>query len=180
MIEVERKFRLIPEKIEVVRAYLKNISSDPLSIHQIDSVYLYRMSSFKDFKLGDPVIRIRSVDEKTILTYKKSINKEGDRIEHELTIDSASIADALLKELGFNFVIKVEKDRSEYKFNDITFCLDDVSDLGIFLEIEIVCQSNDEVESAQKKIMKLASQIGFSDLDLETRKYDQLLSDKNI
>ncbi len=178
MIEVERKFRLNSENSARVADYLKVNGGEPDVHRQADKVFLYQVDSFKKFTPGDPVMRLRSMGDTTILTYKRIINAEGDRIEHEVAVDSAATAEAILKELGYLLAVNVEKVRSEYRIGDIAACLDDVVKLGMFLELEVISQSEDEIATAEQRIMSVASEMGLTAADIETKKYDQLLDDK--
>ena len=95
-----------------------------------------------------------------------------------MTVAPASAANGLLKEMGYKPVTIVDKIRSEYKLDELTIAVDVVKDLGTFLEIEIVC-NDEQKEMARKKIMSVAKGLGLSEQDLETRKYDQLVSNLN-
>ncbi len=179
MIEVERKFRPAKEKIDRIVAYLRDHGSAPQVMRQVDKVFLYESDSFKQFKVGDPVIRIRSANNKTTLTYKRALGDGADRIEHELQVDSEKTAEALVYELGYLLATNVEKTRSEYELGALKVCLDDVVGLGMFLEIEAICNSDSEREQAQKEIMQLAGEMGLTESDIETKKYDQLIAESS-
>jgi len=109
MIEVETKYRLSDkQKVTEKLKELGFIGKDP--VHQVDKVFLVNSDSFKTFTPGDPVARIRSVNGVSSLTLKRAINKSGDTIEHEMTVDPASAAEGLLSEMGYKlFVRKVRK-----------------------------------------------------------------------
>ncbi len=178
MMEIERKFRLNEEQAKRVAEYLEAQGVAPAVHQQADKIFLYKMDSFKNFTLGDPVMRLRSMDGKTLLTYKRAVNAAGDRVEHELGIDATETMEKILQELGYMLAIRVEKRRVEYKLGDIAACLDDVSGLGMFLELETICSSEDDIPKAQEKIMALAATMGLSAADIEVKKYDQLLDAK--
>lgn len=175
MIEVELKFRL-EKKTELedklVRAGYKK--SKPL--HQVDRVFLLKSDSLADFTLGDPVTRIRTInDQVTTLTYKRAMNAKGDRIEHEMQVEPAHEAEAMLLEMGYKPVAAVDKLRIEYKRGDITVTIDQVKGLGRFAEVEIVCKKGEE-EKALAKIKSVAKEFGLNENDIEPLKYDQMTS----
>jgi len=98
MIEVESKFRIKDRaEIETKLSSLAYSKSDP--VEQSDKVFLLNSDSFKTFKVGDPVTRIRLVNGVSSLTYKRAINAHGDSIEHEMTVDSIKKYDQLMSEL---------------------------------------------------------------------------------
>lgn len=180
MLEVERKFHLSSEKFSELKIKLQELSGPPTKLHQIDKIFLSRSESFKDFKRGEPVMRLRSVGGSTLLTYKRALTTNGvvDIVEHELLIDSSLVAEALLREIGYHPVVQVEKDRWEYNLAPLTICLDEVRGLGLFLEIEIMCGAEGELSVAQDKIMTMAKELGLDRSALEEKKYDQLMSEK--
>lgn len=175
MIEIERKFRISPKQKTNIENYFKNNGSDLTAIRQIDQVFLLGIGSFDEFKSGMPVMRLRTVNDKTQLTHKRVVNDAGDTLEHELGVESAKIMQEILEEMGYNQVILVDKNRIELKRGELTLVLDKVSRLGDFLEIEIL---SDEVDpsGAEDEILRAAGEFGLTSADVELKKYDQLLS----
>ena len=109
MIEVERKFRLSQEKKDQVFTYLENKSGRASILKQSDTIFLFNTNSFSDYKYGDPLIRIRLVNGVVNLTFKRRVGTDGNMIEHELTVDSASTAEDFVKEIGFLPTVIIEK-----------------------------------------------------------------------
>lgn len=175
MLEIERKFRLNKEKVTLVIDNLKHLSFLQ-TIHQVDKVFLFQCESFKQFKPGDPVMRIRTIDGVVHLAYKRRLGTEGNVVEHEIIVDSEKTAQAILTEIGYTLVTCIEKDRTEYEGDGVTVCLDDVVGLGKFIEIEIMCDSESQVALAEDKIMGVALKLGLDASDIETKKYDQLMN----
>lgn len=177
MIEVERKFRLAQKNIATIKDILKqNSFAEDQSIKQIDSVFLYHMNSFEHFKRGDPTLRIRQTGKEIKITYKRAVGLEGHMIEHEFGIDSPETAEKLFNELGYQLAVTVEKDRIEYHKGEFTVTIDAVKDLGDFLEIEILCNDDNERVTAQDKITELADKLSLSTNEIEPSKYDQLIA----
>ncbi|HYG83609.1 MAG TPA: class IV adenylate cyclase [Verrucomicrobiae bacterium] len=174
MIEIERKFRISPEQKAAIEKYFKNNGSDLVPVHQIDQVFLQGINSFKDFKSGKPVARLRTVDNKTQLTYKRAINDAGDTLEHELGVESADTMQKILEEMGYQQVTLVDKTRIEMKQGRLTLVLDEVARLGSFLEIELLAEQAD-TGGAEEQILQSAAQFGLTAANIEPKKYDQLL-----
>ncbi len=175
MIEVEQKFRVKNHtSIETRLSSLGYKRSD--TVHQADKVFLLNSDNFKTFTPGDPVTRLRTVNGSTTLTFKRAINVEGDSVEHEMTINPASAGEGLLLEMGYKPATNIEKMRTEYKLGEITIALDDVVGLGLFAEVEIVC-SEGQADAARKKVLATADSLGLKAEDIETKKYDQLMSE---
>jgi adenylate cyclase class 2 len=177
MIEVERKFRLTAEQSKQIknRLEVEHGVIDPL--HQVDEVFLPGMDSFATFKMGMPITRIREQQGTAKLAYKRQLNVQGDMLEHELGIESADIMRAILLELGYQSVVRVDKVRKEVKLNNIAIALDKVEGLGSFLEIEVMVDDEKAIVEAEKLVTKTAAQFGLAKSSLESRKYDQLVKD---
>ena len=178
MIEIERKYRLTPAQANAVKKKVQAKGTLYPPIHQVDTIYLKGVRSFMEFTQGMPVVRIRTEDSVSKLTYKRSINKAGDSVEHELSIGNPTEMDQILRAEGYQIVTRVVKDRSEVKSGEYTYALDDVKGLGVFLEIEIIGEDDSQVESASATINTIAATLGLDDSMIETKKYDRLMSDK--
>lgn len=175
MIEVEVKFRIADkERIANKLKELGFIAAEP--VRQSDKVFLVKSDSFETFTPGDPITRIRIVNGVSSMTLKRAINTSGDSVEHEMTVNPASAAEGLLLEMGYKAVADVDKTRTEYRRDDTTVALDEVSKLGEFLEIEIVCNEVEAVK-ARDRVMATANDLGLSEVDIVTKKYDQMMSE---
>lgn len=99
-------------------------------MNQIDTVYLRGLDSFKDFQAGMAVVRLRTEDTTSKLTYKKAINQSGDSIEHEVMVSDARVMDKILRADNYRIVTKLIKNRLEVHDNAVTYALDNVEKLG--------------------------------------------------
>lgn len=176
MIEVERKFRVSPGQKTKLLTRLQDTYGLLEPKHQVDEVYLLGIDSFKDFTQGMPIIRLRTENGITQLTYKRSINDAGDMIEHELTIGSAVTMKRILAEINYRPVVIVDKMRQEVSAEGITRALDSVKGLGNFLEIEVIVSDESHIATAERRIMKAAAEYALTEADLESQKYDKLLA----
>ncbi len=176
MIEIERKFTLTPDKKTDIEEQLRQQFDLPEPVRQVDEVFLQGMDSFATFKRGMPIMRIRSAGDETTLTYKRGINDKGDMVEHELTIGSATTMRAMLNEMDYRLVTKVDKLRTEVKVGELAIALDTVEGLGHFLEVETIQADESNLTGAEQEIMAMAATFGLSEADIETRKYDQMIA----
>jgi adenylate cyclase class 2 len=176
MIEVERKYR-ITDKQEIISKLNKLGYIKLKTVHQKDNIYLKNSKSFTDgFKKDDPIMRIRTIGKTHILTYKRSINDDGDSIEHEMEVNPVNAAIDLLDELGYKIVTNVDKIRTEFKLGNITVAVDEVAKLGSFIEVEILCNKGTE-DITIKRVVEAASNLGLTDQNIEHKKYDRLMSE---
>jgi adenylate cyclase class 2 len=177
MIEIERKYRLTAKQATTLARELERQFGTPEHLHQIDEVFLFQKNSFANHQKGDPVIRLRNQNGKASFTLKKATGNAGSSVEHELAIGSHETMRAALVEMGYQTVISIEKKRHQYSGNGVTYELDDVTGLGMFLEIEILAEQTDH--AAEQKILEAATDLGLSDTDLEPKKYDVLLEEQH-
>lgn len=178
MFEVEMKF-LVPNHSEVVRALEESGAAFVEASHQIDRYY---NAPDRDFAKTDEALRIRSVNSKNFVTYKgPKVSKEAKtRREIEVGIDEGSDNAAkfasLLVSLGYRFVAEVIKERRIYRISqndqEIECCLDQVEDLGSFVELELQSTEQD-VSRCQAQISHLATTLGLQ--QNERRSYLELL-----
>jgi adenylate cyclase class 2 len=157
MLEVELKARADTEKIK--ETLLRKGAHFIASEREED---LYFNHPARDYRVTDEALRIRSSGDKCFLTYKgpKQPGPAKIREELELEIPSAERGRQLLEKLGFHPVTMVRKKRDIYRLGDITVCLDQVENLGQFVELELVGL---EREEAEKKLLELAAAIGLKD-----------------
>jgi len=124
-------------------------------------------------------LRVREIPNlgEAFLTYKEikdpGRNEEFDEIE--VGVSDASKTREILKRLGFKEDVTVRKRRLVYRLDNVTFELNDVEELGGFLDIEVI---SDDVEEAKKKIWEMAGRLGLSEKDVEPRLYQELLKEK--
>jgi predicted adenylyl cyclase CyaB len=173
MIEIEHKYRLKADQVNELANRLAQRYGDPKSLHQIDEVFLYQKDSFTDHKQGEPVVRIRQQNGQVLFTVKRAMNDAGDSAEHELGIESHATMRAALIDMGYRSVVTIDKKRRHYGGDGITYALDEVANLGMFLEIEILAEQLDN--SAEEKIFEAALDLGIDTVTLEPKKYDTLL-----
>ncbi|TET42112.1 MAG: class IV adenylate cyclase, partial [Dehalococcoidia bacterium] len=101
---------------------------------QIDTYY---NAPDRDFAETDEALRLRSVGRKNLLTYKGPRLNTASKSRREVTLSvTHEPIEELLSSLGFSKFGQVIKLRRNYKLGDISVSLDDVENLGTFMEIE--------------------------------------------
>ena len=80
--------------------------------------------------------------------------------------DAAIQMKRIFEAIGFFAVAKVVKRREllslKWREADVEICLDDVVDVGKFVELELVVANQSEMKTAKQKLWALAEQIGLS------------------
>ena len=72
--------------------------------------------------------------------------------------------DELLQVNDLRLFVPVEKHRTRYVYQDMTLCLDRVTGLGTFLEVETLCETHAEIEQANARLLSVVSQLACPDL----------------
>jgi adenylate cyclase class 2 len=122
----------------------------------------------RDFAQTDEALRIRTVGEKSFVTYKgpKLDTTTKTRRELELPLDSHDADGAkfaeLLRSLGFKLVAVVRKRRRSFQIEaggrQVEGALDEVDGVGMFVELELMADESN-LEEAKQAISTLATEL---------------------
>jgi adenylate cyclase, class 2 len=127
-------------------------------IHEHD---IYYNAPHCDFGITDEAIRVRYTNQHAVVTYKGAkIKASGLKAREELNVvvDSGAVFEQMLARLGFTRTAEVNKWRENYQLSGAAISLDEVEDLGTFVEIEILAE--DESSNPAARIEKIAQEIG--------------------
>lgn len=127
---------------------------------------------------GWNIFRIRKQSGKAILTMKyKASSRSRDNHERETIIEDASEMTDILERLGYTHGVRIHKHRRIAKYNDLELCLDEVDDLGTFVEVEKLTSDDADVDMVQEELWLLLVQLGISEEDRVHKGYDTLMHD---
>lgn len=175
MIEIEVKVRADHSK---ARPILDKIGAIKIGVESQSDIYF--AVPYRDFAKTDEALRIRSLDGKAVLTYKgpklDSVSKT--RKEFETPVDEAATIE-ILHALSFSEAGVVRKKREVFSAGEITVCLDAVEELGEFLEVEIMAESENEFEASRAKLFKLLNQFGAGEEDSIRTSYLEMVLEKS-
>ncbi len=171
MIEVEVKARADEQTLSKIFAL------GAVFLKEENHVDIYFNSPLRDFRKTDEALRIRIKDEGSRLTYKgPKLDKETkSRKELTVNIDSPERMAEVLRSLGFLPTAEVRKHRTKYSLGNVTFALDDVVGLGLFLEVEASGDAN--YEEQKRRVISLLSQLGLG--ESIRKSYLELLEEKS-
>lgn len=179
--EIEVKARL-KDKDGVMQKLtaLGCVFSEPKT--QDDMVWVENKNSFEEWKANKVFMRIRIQDgKKVILTAKipKNIAGEGNLVkrEHEVIVDSAEEARSILGMLGLKEAVRTMKTRQTANHGDYEICIDEVEDLGTFIEVEKIADEKD-ADTILEEMMEFLAPLGVTAEDKVTKGYDILMIEK--
>jgi predicted adenylyl cyclase CyaB len=113
------------------------------------------------------ILRLRTDGGRARLTYKGPMRLEGNlkiREEHEIEVENAEQATALLRNLGYSVVRRYQKMREEWQLGGVTIALDHTP-IGDFAEFE------------GERAEVVAKRCGFDPTKAERRSYLRLYED---
>ncbi|MDZ4817878.1 MAG: class IV adenylate cyclase [Planctomycetota bacterium] len=182
-IEVELKFRVDELALVEQQVRLLGGTFGPPEV-QSD---LYLAHPQRDFAQTDEAFRIRQVGAANMVTYKGPKLDATTKTRREIEVPFASgdaAADqlrSLLEALSFRPVLQVRKQRRtaklEYHAMEVEVVLDEVDQLGTYVELEVLCES-DQAEPAKEAVLALASELGLK--QPERRSYLELLLGRQV
>ncbi|MGC8663431.1 MAG: class IV adenylate cyclase [Thermoplasmata archaeon] len=164
-IEIKSKIKSINEFEEKI----KKLGAE--FVNEVSQLDYYYQHPCKDFKKTDEALRIRIMNDECYITYKgpKIDSETKTREEIEVKVER-NISD-VLESLGFKLAGEVKKIRKVYRMKDIEISLDDVHNIGYFVELETF----GDYSAGKEKILNIARELGLK--DLERKSYFELLGD---
>ncbi len=168
--EVEVKVAI--EDIELMTRKL--VDSGAKELNREVQIDIYFDHPCRTFVKTDEAVRVRTIsplDKHGLatsqapneLTYKgPKLDKETKtRVEYTVGTDDSDQLISILESLGFKPIAKIAKKRTFFDLRNITISVDDVEDVGLFLELEFIAHQKDEMESAKKNIFELLGELGI-------------------
>lgn len=144
---------------------------------QIDKIFGAAKFLDSEHKImeGGIVARIREIDGKSTLEFKEILRGKGG-IELNCPIANIEIGEKMLKKLDFEESFVIKKNREIYSYNGFAICLDEVEQLGNFIEIEKEITSEEKIDETRKECLDLLEKIAPGS-KIENRKYGDLMQE---
>ncbi|AJA90507.1 adenylyl cyclase [Borreliella chilensis] len=170
MLEIESKASIPPKELKKI---IKLANKKFKFIKEEIKSDIYYSNSKK-------IIRIRKLNTlEKIVTFKKKILTNNNTIEInkeiEFKIDNIKNFLTLMKEFGFKTLYKKIKKSLIYQNNNLNIEINEIKNLGFFLEIEKIINDQNDIDLAKNEINNIINQFGLKQ-NLETRPYFELLS----
>ena len=159
MNEVEVKIK-VTDLDQCVKIFEKQgcILGEPKIQH--DVVYFPKdLAENNTHPLGRNFLRIRRVNDRILFTLKQPQTNQLDCLEHELEILDADEMENIIKQLDYVPYVEVKKSRREGTLGEYAICVDDVENLGGFIELEKITDETADV--VQGHMMELLESIGI-------------------
>lgn len=136
----------------------KIIENNGIFLREVFQEDIYFEHPCKDFKKSDEALRLRKEENNFILTFKgkREEGKVKKREEIETKVEETIIE--ILERLGFKRMCIVRKKRKEFSLGNVKIFIDDVENLGKFIEIE----------GSEEEIFKIIKILGIKEYIKET------------
>jgi len=145
---------------------------------QNDTVYTKNVGSLKEFRTNDVFLRIRVKNNSKILfTVKKRMANDLDAIEYEVEVNSREEMENALLIMGYKEAVRINKTRIVTHYNNCEICIDDVENLGSFIEMEKLTEEGDS-EKIQEELFQFFELLGIRREDRVMSGYDILMFQK--
>lgn len=109
------------------------------------------------------------------LTYKgpKIDKKTKTRIEYTVNLEEEGMESMIqvLLNTGFKHVAKVVKNREFFDIDGITASLDAVTDVGSYIEFELMAEGKEGMKVARSRILKIVKTLGLEERDMVRESY---------
>lgn len=179
-IEIEAKFNVLD--INFLKSWLNKYAEFICAKDTVDTYYMPAHRNFLDVEYPYEWLRIRSEEKEFSINYKhwypENFSKSTHCDEFETRVESQDIIKKIFFALNFKKIAVVDKHREKYMLNNFEFCLDNVADLGYFLEIEYRGAKLD-IASANKKFKDYENYLSSALGQRNYRGYPYLIMKKN-
>jgi len=174
MIEAEVKVPV--GNLSAVRNALKGAKASFLGKAREFDLYFDHPS--RSFMKTDEALRVRRTSEgESSVTYKgpKFRASTKTRLETNVNVSDPSKMVDVLKSLGFRPVIEVVKDRERWEVDGVNAYLDEVDELGSFLELEAMVPKEESLDEVEEQLFDLIGRLGADPKAAVRRSYLELL-----
>jgi adenylate cyclase, class 2 len=167
--EIEVKARV--DGLEKVKARLENLGCEfSPPVLQEDTVFVNDEAAITAPSTGMIVIRLRTQGNSVALTLKQYRSNQQDCLEKEVLVGSYAVAADILVLLGYKPCVQLSKSRQTATLGCLTICLDSVTGLGEFIEVEVISSSSNATE-VQAELREFLVHVGLTETDFVTEGY---------
>lgn len=174
---IEVELRALVKDAELFQNQLKEKGAEYKNSSYLCDIYFCEKNatSVADVEMdeiGSYSLRLRVArngEVETITLNTKTITNTGDHNaweEHEVIVDSFKEAALILSMTEFKPFFKLEKHRHTYVINEMEVLVEDITDFGGAIEVEIMCMPGEEEASKNKIKALLLNELGLSESDI--------------
>lgn len=129
-------------------------------------------------------LRLRQKNDDFTITYKNDVYEEGKWLfsnEFETKIESIDIFKNILTKLGFKKFIEINNTKYTYTYKKYEIVLEEVKDLGLFMEVEYCTDEEVDVKEIKEEINNFINNLNINHSEeLNMGKPEMYLKKHNI
>ena len=113
----------------------------------------------------DHCLRLRGKNNKYYITYKEDIFENGVWLysnEYETKIENVYMMREIFDRLGLKQLLLIDNKKEVYRYKGYEIVLEDVEDLGLFMEVEYCTDKNVDVKKIKSEIHEFINSLGIS------------------
>jgi len=110
-------------------------------------------------------LRLRQKNNEYSITYKDDVFDNGKWLysnEYETKVESIEMIKEIFNRLGLIKFIEINNQKETYVYNDYEIVIENVKDLGIFLEVEYCTNDAVDVKEIKKEIQSFIDNLGIN------------------
>jgi len=178
--EIEIKIQISPEQLKSLRFWLNEKSK---FVDEVEHVEYYLDNPNKTFFFTSPqgykdalkYLRVRLTEKGDSICYKDfyvdaATGKTTHCDEFETNVGDGQETLKLLENLGYSDQTLIQKKRQKYLWGDFEIVIDDVKDIGIFVEVELKAKE-DNIKIALQRINNFLQLTGITQFRRQERGY---------
>ncbi len=107
-------------------------------------------------------LRVRSKNNECSITYKDDVFDNGKWLysnEYETKVESVAMIKEIFNKLGLVKFIEINNKKETYIYNNYEIVIEDVKDLGIFMEVEYCTNEDVDVKLIKKEIQNFIDSL---------------------
>ena len=129
-------------------------------------------------------LRLRTKDNEYCITYKDDVFDNDIWLysnEYETKIENIDITREIFNKLGLKKFIEIDNKKETYKYNDYEIVIEDVKDLGLFMEVEYCTNDDVDINNTKKEIQEFIDSLNINvSKELNMGKPEMYLRKNNI
>ena len=129
-------------------------------------------------------LRLRQKGNKNYITYKDDVFENNIWLysnEYETEIKDIEVLKEILNRLGLKKLITIKNNKTTYTYNNYEIVLEEVEDLGYFMEVEYSTKAEVDVKEIKKEIQTFIDSLNLKvSKELNIGKPELMLKKKNI
>lgn len=170
MIEIEAKYKISDS---ITRGQLLDrlrplLTAPVTQKRQIDTVFHLPEQVGKPIVPGSKIMRVRDIVHpetgdliKSVMTLKVEGEVKLASQEYEFEVSSGNDARAMLAALGWRRIVTVDKLRTESRTAEYGVCVDEVTGVGLFIELEILAEEDVDVAAVQESMQTFLKDLNI-------------------